>query len=188
MDSLCSCNKQVTTSDDLVTYAWLARAPTVGCHHTAAATVSCWGIASHVVLLPLHCWGLQGYQLPGTWPLCWPTGVSYKQRKGWRLSGKTCPRVVPKVIRLSWGVQPQRKVWVAKGPHMGEIYQFSLCASFVMKFGVHKEVSTNKLFAIKLYAKIYSPIIYTSRISNLLENDFKKKKKNLSYLCIWYIN
>ena len=36
------------------------------------------------------------------------------------LSGKICPREVPREIRLSRGAQPQGKAWLPKGPPVGK--------------------------------------------------------------------
>ena len=47
-----------------------------------------------------------------------------KSPKG--LSGKICPREVPKVIRLSQGAQPQGKVSLPKEPLMGKFFRQSL--------------------------------------------------------------
>ena len=46
--------------------------------------------------------------------LCMGLVQTVKSPKG--LSGKICPRKIPRVIRLSGGVQPPREILIPEGP------------------------------------------------------------------------
>ena len=56
-----------------------------------------------------------------------------------RLSVKICPRDVLREIRLFWGGQPQGKVWLPKGPPMGNFFRQSMMTFHCLSdFGLQK--------------------------------------------------